>query len=53
MSNICILEAKSAWPDLVELSESMHQLFGHSYQVNEQPKIQDYYISHSLADRAE
>ena len=28
-----ILEAKSAWPDLIELSESMHQLFCHSYEV--------------------
>ena len=26
-------EAKTAWPNLIELSESMHQLFGHSYEV--------------------
>ena len=28
-----IAEAKKAWPSLIELSESMHQLFGHSYEV--------------------
>ena len=30
----CLLsDAKRAWPDLIELSESLHQLFGHSYEV--------------------
>ena len=28
------LDAKCAWPDLIQLSESMHQLFGHTYEVN-------------------
>ena len=31
---LCLLsDAKRAWPDLIELSESLHQLFGHSYEV--------------------
>ena len=32
-SKVLHLDAKRSWPDLIELSESMHQLFGHSYEV--------------------
>ena len=28
-----ISDAKTAWPNLIQLSESMHQLFGHTYEV--------------------
>ena len=30
-----VLDAKRAWPNLIQLSESMHQLFGHSYEMIE------------------
>ena len=33
VSTFLVTEAKKAWPDLVDLSESMHQLFGHSFEV--------------------
>ena len=33
ISSYLIPDAKRAWPNLIQLSESMHQLFGHSFEV--------------------